>query len=47
MCFHMGKVICNPEQLFIKTCLDNYKLSNCNVNVLIKEWVSNSLSDNK
>lgn len=43
----MGKIICEPEQLFIKPCFDNYKLSICNVIVLTKECVSNSSSDNK
>lgn len=47
MCFHMGKIICKPEQLFIEPCLDNYKLSNCNVNVLTKEWVGNSSKESE
>lgn len=38
----MREIICKPKQLFIKPRFDNYKLSNCNVNVMTKEWVSNS-----
>ena len=47
MCFHMGKIICNPKQLFIQPRFDNYKLSNCNVNVMTKEWVSNSSKESE